>query len=93
MSAVTPDDVRPDDPAAVEWARMHWAMLAEGGIWGLPRSGLTFRKLDGRLVLLDRMPWSEGMPLSQEELREYQDDDFAGVRLMYAQLGIEVVEA
>lgn len=34
-----------------DWSRRHFKMLADGGIWVVPRSGLTFTKRTDRLVL------------------------------------------
>lgn len=37
----------PLDPRSTAWCRTHYAMMAEGGSWGVPRSGLLFRKHAG----------------------------------------------
>jgi hypothetical protein len=77
----------------LEWSRRTFAMLNEGGVWGVPRSGLVFQKRGAELVLIDRMPWAEGMPLTAEELRTYQDEDFALIRDRFVAAGIQVGEA
>lgn len=74
----------------VEWCKLIWRGLSEGGVWGVPRSGLIFRKSDGKLVLIDRMPVMPGMPLSEKELEEYQDSDYEVIREHFAAAGIEV---
>jgi hypothetical protein len=74
------------------WARNMWAMLADGGVWGVPRCGLMYRKDGNSLVLYARMPWEEGMPMTEEELIEFQAWDHAGVTEMFAGIGVEVTE-
>lgn len=76
------------------FARGVWNMLKDGGIWGVPRCGLVYRKREGekKLVLVDRMPWSEEMPIAEAELREFQDDDHKGIEAIFSVIGVEVVE-
>jgi hypothetical protein len=77
-----------------EWATTLWNMLRDNGIWGIPRSGLMYRKDKerARLTLYERMPWMEGMPLTREELREEQDSDHGGLVVLFAIIGVEVVD-
>ncbi len=58
------------NPAHVEWCRSMWGLMADGGAWGLPNSGLIFRKdaAARELVLIQAMPHMPGMPLSPDEL-------------------------
>jgi hypothetical protein len=72
------------------WCRMLFGSLADGGIWGVPRSGLVFTKKADRLVLTSAMPHDPAMPLTEDELREYQDDDFEVIRSHFNQAGITV---
>jgi hypothetical protein len=44
---------RSRDPHA-DWCRNLFASLNDGGVWGVPRSGLTFKRRGDRLVLVDR---------------------------------------
>lgn len=76
---------------SVLWSKAMFAQLAEGGVWGVPRSGLLFQKRDDKLVLIDAMPHMEGMPISDEELREQQKSDFENIRDVFKQAGIEVI--
>ena len=71
-----------------------WRMLNDGGIWGVPRSGLMYRKdaADARLVLYARMPWECEMPMSEAQLREQQDHDHANIVEMFSAIGIAVVD-
>jgi hypothetical protein len=75
-----------------KWAESMWGMLADGGVWGVPRSGLMYRKDGNSLVLYARMPWEEGMPLTREELQEQQDDDHRGIVVLFTVIGVEVTE-
>lgn len=82
------------DPAYVAWCRQHFAMMAEGGVWAVPRSGVVFRKREGRLVLDARMPWDPAMAslASADELHDQQEGEYQTVRLHFAEAGIEVVK-
>jgi hypothetical protein len=77
------------------WASNLWNMISDGGIWGVPRCGLMYRKEEAamQLVLFARMPWEEDMPGTPEALLSYQDQDHAGIRDMFAAIGVEVVVA
>lgn len=74
------------------FARNLWAMLAEEGVWGVPRSGLMYRKKNGQLVLYARMPHHPQLPMTPLELHEQQDSDHAEIRVMFSTIGVEVVE-
>jgi len=76
------------------WCSGMFDLLEEGGIWGVPRSGLVFQKQvdPPTLLLTDRMPHIEGMPITPEELREMQDAEFAQIRDEFAKAGITVTE-
>ncbi len=80
----------PDGPASKAWFRRLYDMLADHGIWAVPRSGLIFRKQSGCMVLIDRMPYDPRMPCSAAELQEQQDDEVAGISRHFAAIGIEV---
>ncbi len=84
------------------WCLMTFGMIREGGVWGVPRSGLIFTKRGAGLVLTARMPWSEELaeavaegrdvPLNAEALRAYQDSDFALIARKFEAAGIPVRE-
>lgn len=82
----------PTSPESADFGRSLWRMLGDGGTWGIPRSGLVYRKDQGnaRLVLTARMPWEEGMPISEEQLREQQNADHQGIELMMSVVGVTV---
>lgn len=73
------------------WCRATWAMMAEGGTWGIPRSGIIFTKREGKLVLTDAMPYTSEMPMSEKELKEFQDSDFEATREEFGLIGVEVI--
>lgn len=76
------------------FARGLWDMLTDGGVWGVPRSGLMYQKDEAgsRFILVARMPWFEGLSCTDVELRESQDFDHAGITTMFALIGVKVVE-
>jgi len=44
-----------------------------------------------KLVLVSRMPWAEGMPVTEEELRRIQREEFYATQGHFEAAGIEVV--
>jgi len=74
------------------FASQLWSMLNEGGVWGVPRSGLLFRKEGNTFVLQDRMPWMIGMPWDEDEWLEMQRDDIDGITAMFSSIGVTVQE-
>lgn len=84
------------------WCRAHFASMADGGVWGVPRSGLVFCRRGEALVLVERMPWTSEMaeaaelgrdvPGSEEELRAYQDADYETIRGRFEAAGITVTD-
>jgi hypothetical protein len=78
------------DPAHVEWSRRQFAMMKDGGVWGVPRSGLIFQRQDGELVLIDRMPHTQEMPVTPEQLAEQQRRDIAVITAHFEAAGITV---
>jgi hypothetical protein len=75
-----------------EWCRRHFTLMAEEGVWGVPRWGLVFQKRGDRLVLIERMPHEPGMPMTTAQVRELQDDGFAATRQEFGLAGIEVID-
>lgn len=81
------------------WCRSQFDLLADGGIWGVPRSGLIFQRRAGALVLMNRIPFSEmagaaelglDVPRTEAELVDYQDRDFDAIAGRFRAAGIEV---
>ena len=79
------------------WCRQMWNMLAEGGMWAVPRSGLIFNKRDGKLVLKMVAPFFSGMADDEGNMLEdadslllYQRNDYEAVKFYFGEAGIEV---
>jgi hypothetical protein len=72
------------------WCRQLFDSLTDDGKWGVPRSGLIFTKRGDKLVLTQQLPWLEGMPLTKEELENYQQNDFETTKSHFAAAGIPV---
>jgi hypothetical protein len=79
------------DPAHVAWCRQHFAMMADGGTWAIPRSGMIFNKRGNTLVLAVVMPHMNGMPCTPEELIAQQRDEFENCREHFAAAGVTVI--
>ena len=84
----------------LEWCARQWAMIRDGGVWGIPRSGLILVKREAsrtfavtaRMPLMPGMVTFEGEPLTAEQLREQQDAEIAGLRARFERVGIQVVD-
>jgi hypothetical protein len=73
------------------WCRSLFESLAEGGVWGIPRSGLVLQKQGDRLVLIRREPHDPGATLmTPAELTAYQDSELAEITRQFDCAGIEV---
>jgi hypothetical protein len=82
------------DPDHIEWSRNHFRIIADGGVWGVPRSGLMFTKRgNNKLVLTARMPYVAGMPCSADELAEQQQGDYEGIKRYMEAAGVIVEDA
>lgn len=89
------DVLDPLDPASVEWSRRQFALIADGGVWAVPRSGMLFQRRGQQLVLTVAMPWMPEMEgaITVAELREQQDSEFEGIRKAFGAAGIEVIRS
>jgi hypothetical protein len=77
-------------PEPVAWCKAPFDLIADGGIWAVPRSGLVFTKRGDGLVLTETLPHMEGMPVSPAELADYQESEFDDTRRHFGAAGIEV---
>jgi hypothetical protein len=68
-----------------DWCRNLFNFLKEGGVWGVPRSGLIFQKRDGKLRLTSP-------PAETFVKRMVQAADFEAIRRHFAEAGIEVTK-
>lgn len=73
-----------------EWCAELFRVMSQGGVWGIPRSGLVFRKEGTSLVLVSEMPWSEEMSVTKQQLHAAQLEEFEVVRENFGRAGIEV---
>lgn len=74
----------------IAWSKWHFEMMSNAGVWGVPRSGLVFQKREHKLVLIAQMPWSDELPMTNEELVEYQEVDYNCIKARFEAAGIEV---
>lgn len=68
-------------------------MLAVGGVWATPRNGIVLRKeseFPPLLVVHDVMPYMDGMPGTEEDLRQYQRDELESYKHQFGLAGIEI---
>jgi hypothetical protein len=79
------------------WCLQMWGMLAEGAMWGIPRSGLIFHRREGKLVLTQVIPWQAGMAdesghalTDADDLLLYQRNDYETIKFYFNGAGIEV---
>lgn len=68
------------DAYDIAWSRQQFRLIAEGGTWTVPRSGLVFQKRGEELVLIRKLP----------SLFEGQDEDYETIREKFEQAGITV---
>jgi hypothetical protein len=84
----------------IAWCRDLFALLNEGGEWGVPRSGLVFTKRGPKLVLTKVLPYTpeleegykEGLdvPANAEDLLDYQRRDYEVISSYFLDAGILV---
>jgi len=74
----------------IVWCLSHFKSLSEGGTWAVPRSGLIFSKKGQKLVLTALMPYDPAMPVSAEQLKQVQDEDYEAIKEHFNAAGIEV---
>lgn len=82
-------DGKPED-WHVDWCRNLFDRLAQGGVWGIPRSGLIFEKRGHDLVLTSQMPHIKEMPITPEQLAEQQESEYENVKRHFGLAGITV---
>ena len=77
-------------PEHIEWSRNQFRIMTEGGVWGVPRSGLLWQKRGDELVLKGRMPWHKEMPCTREQFLQQQDADIKGISEHMRAAGVKV---
>lgn len=73
-----------------DWSRQQWSLIGDGGVWAVPRSGLVFQRRFDKLMLFARMPHTDEMPMSSEQLRKQQDEDYERIKEEFGKIGVEV---
>jgi hypothetical protein len=73
----------------INWSSSFFAKIIIGGVWAVPRSGLTFRKVDEATFVLDAVAWVPGIP-NPEKLLEYQREDYKVISLRFRAAGINM---
>ncbi len=92
----------PPTPADLAWCRQRFALMRDGAVWAVPRSGLIFTRRGDVLILTSRMPWTDelaqavaadvglDLPPSAGALADYQDADYELIRNRFKLAGIPV---
>lgn len=83
----------PLNPAHVAWFKQLFRSLRDGGVWGIPRSGLLFKREGNEIVLMLRMPHDPGMPCTAAELAQQQEWEYEEAAAHFAASGITVRKA
>jgi hypothetical protein len=77
------------DERWVEWSRQQFHLLAVGGVWGVPRSGLVFTRTgEDTLALTEVMPYDPAMPVTARRLFDQQAGDFLAIQGYMKRAGI-----
>lgn len=78
------------DPKHVAWCRLTFDLIADGGSWGVPRSGLTFQRRGDTLILIGVMPREDGVPRGINTLTDQQEAEYRAIRRHFEAAGIKV---
>jgi hypothetical protein len=85
------DDAIPEED--INWSRSFFNKINIGGMWSVPRSGLTFHKVSDKLFALANVaPSVPGTPPDKERLREFQREDYKLISLRFEAAGINVID-
>ena len=82
--------ISPEEKQYVVWCRRMFSLMADGALWGIPRSGLIFTRRGDTLVLTGVMPHDMTLPLSAPRLIKQQRSDFNEVQKWFGLAGITV---
>ncbi len=80
------------DPRHVQWSATQFALLSEGGIWAVPRSGLIFTRRGMTLTLTALMPHDPAMPINERQLLEQQHSDFELISRYFRAAGVTMAD-
>lgn len=89
-----PDEDDPEYQVAVEFCKqLFLALRPDGGVWGIPRSGMVYMRVGPmELALTARMPHNKSMPCGAAELAEQQRDEYIAVKRYMGVSGITVTD-
>jgi hypothetical protein len=88
-----PERFAPVEPLSEEatWCRRMFDSIKVGGVWGVPRSGLLFTRVDeDTLVMTARMPYDPEMPVTAAQLDAQQMGDYEQIKLHMNEAGVTV---
>lgn len=75
----------------IQWSRKHCNLLKVGGTWGVPRSGLFFKKTgEHSIALYNKMPFDPNMSVDKDTLDRIQKEDFECIARHFRAAGITV---
>lgn len=82
--------IDPENVGFIAWSKDLFASIADGGQWGVPRSGMIFTRRGETLVLTAVMPHDPEMEITADELVEQQEDEYENIRKHFEAAGITV---
>lgn len=71
-----------------DWCNLQWLSLKMGGVWIVPRSGLTLEKTPEGFNLIKAEPIFEG-----KRFADYQREDFQCIRDHFAAANLKVTDS
>jgi hypothetical protein len=84
------------------WTKRNHELLAIGAVWGVPRSGLIFKKTADGFELINVMPYlpemssafahGKDVPASPSELRMYQIQDYVLLSVKHEEAGLRITD-
>lgn len=73
-----------------DWCARMFAALKDGGVWGIPRTGLVFERRGSSLILIDVMSYEPGMLSTADELALAQAEEYNQIKGYLEEVGITV---
>jgi len=76
----------------IQWCKNIMSMLRDNGVWGVPRSGLTFTKRGDTLVLTKRSGVPPDVRVVDHVWAHQQEEEFAAVKKHFGAAGFKVID-
>jgi hypothetical protein len=83
-----------------EWTKHFFWLLGNGGVWGVPGSGLIFQRDGDSLALVHRATFEEfsdqhtqvkvKLPNTNQQLQSWQERDLSAIKKRFSAAGIKV---